>query len=127
MSRDWTPREFYYADKKFNFKEMNITIEIPTTGQKFPMVSETKQKLTKEYPNFGFLYERAEELWNILPENTREKTFNKIDSRLTEIIEKDKMSDDILSQWYFGRLDKGFYYREQNDELLFEYLTDSRK
>ena len=124
MSRDWTPRDLYYADVEFGIKGRIRFFRFIDGDAEFPMCSDTDEMLMSEYPNFGFLFGRAEELWQRLPEQARANAFKTIDRELTDIIETDNLCETEISRWYFGELDENFYYHELNDELLMEYLLD---
>ena len=57
MSADWTPFEFYFHDKQYNFRS-NVLHWVDTkTGKETPMKSLLAEKLEKKYPELCFIGE----------------------------------------------------------------------
>ena len=54
MSRDWTPKELYYADKQFNFRNQRITMT-DSNGNKIELGPSKEDK--EKFPNLSFLGE----------------------------------------------------------------------
>jgi hypothetical protein len=52
------------------------------------------------------------------------KVLQKVDNCLMEYIDNKNSIDDTVSKWFEGKLDKNFYYSEQNDKALLEYMDE---
>ena len=137
MSRDFTPRELFLADKLCeaggqSLREMRITMTTPE-GKDVPMFEEQKA-LQERFPNLGFLFERLPDLYKSshFPKSAIDAFVGEVEKNLTTYIQFDcitggKMLADIpetLVEWFHGHLDPGFYYHERNDELFLEWLTE---
>lgn len=125
MSKDWTPKEYYYADRAYNFRSSTVTMT-DSNGKEF-RIGPSKEDLEK-YRNLAFLGEGV--LKRMREEGVSEEHIGLFEKELTTIIENEKIGipasnwqrDDIADSlritalWYEGKLDPSFYYRETNDE-----------
>lgn len=133
MSRDWTPREAYYFDKKHyeqygeHFHQMNLCIEVGgKVVKEYP--TEKEKSLAEKYP---YLTYTACDMLLEMDNVVREDVLAEMEGYLKELCESDDfknkvhtgdLSNETINKWYNGKLDSWFYYREQNDQMLLDYL-----
>ena len=140
MSRDWTPREQHFADKRFKLSDRKIEM---VYGNQKEIISDPTCELAKTYPNMYFLclnilkaYQSEIEkialleacLDRLIKEddsakkidywNQEEPVFLEINGKTIDVT--DVMKN--VSLWYCGRLDDNFYYNEYNNELFVQYI-----
>lgn len=130
MSRDWSPRQLYYADVRI-FKEKGIHLYdadiyfVDKDGNKVGDFIDNSLK--NEYPTLYFLFDNLKHLKKEIEEN--KTLFGVIERQLKKITEFDKNSNfskDIselginkcLKEWYEGRYCGRFYYNTENNENL---------
>lgn len=137
MSRDFTPRDLYMADRFLAEKGTPLRkteITLTYDGKDMGTINKAQLELQKKFPNLGFLFER-------LPDVYQPGKFSKeetdaflagIEDMLTALVERDcetgKAPDteppEPLRKWFHGELDTNFYYHETNDALFLEWLLD---
>lgn len=132
MSRSWTPREMYYADKMMQ-EGMGESLRgktfvyVAPNGDRTPMESEQDLKIRKQFIELGFLFDPLPKLYNELSNHPkyRNKVLNQIEQHLEELIKHNNGSkEDVVWLWYIGLLDKNFYYNTYNNELFYEYIIN---
>lgn len=132
MGRSFTPYEIHLVNKEFpGLYLSNITWTFPDGTEK-KMFTEEEQLIKHEYPTFATLFaDRFMDLYYRIPEDTREKVLSDMESMMcaftNDVDNGNELSKypDELKQWYFGKLDKGFYYHETNDQLFFDWCMDN--
>lgn len=133
MSRDWTPKELYYADKQFDFKNQKITMT-DSQGNKIELGSSKEDR--EKFPNLSFLGEGVLTLMRKAKLTDEEiQVFEKelkivVDNENIGIPASNWIKADVnetlrlTAQWFEGKLDSAFYYRERNDEAYAEKAVD---
>ena len=130
MSRDWTPRELWYADEMAyqtrgqRLRDTKLVYIID--GKQIPMEDKQSEKIRSQYKELGFLFDKLPILYKELANHPkyRNRVLQNIETHLEELIKQNNGRDtDTVWLWYIGRLDKNFYYREYNDELFYEYIV----
>ncbi len=129
MSRDWTPKELYYADKQFNFRNQKITMT-DSNGNEIDIGPGNEDK--DKFPNLSFL---GEGVLNLMREAKltdeeilifEKKLKTVVDNEDAGIPASNWIRADVsealrlTAQWFEGKLDPAFYYRERNDEVYAE-------
>lgn len=129
MSRDWTPKELYYADKKFHFRDQKFTM-IDSNGNKIDIGPGKEDK--DKFPNLSFL---GEGVLNLMREaNLTDEEIQMFEKELKTIVGNEDIGIPasnwiradvsealrLTAQWFEGKLDPAFYYRERNDEVYVE-------
>lgn len=141
MSRDWTPREHYFADLymqreyKSNFREESLNMTISYEGKEEAVYTEEDKKILKKYRELGFLFSRnLLSLYERTSEHPirRNRMLNELELQLEEIIklhtekvaleDYPKYIDEYLLKWFLGELDKNFYYNSRNNKIFEDYL-----
>lgn len=141
MSRDWTPREHYFADLymqreyKSNFREDSLNMTISYEGKEEAVYTEEDKKILKKYRELGFLFSRnLLSLYERTSEHPirRNRMLNELELQLEEIIklhtekvaleDYPKYIDEYLLKWFLGELDKNFYYNSRNNKIFEDYL-----
>lgn len=129
MSRDWTPKELYYADKQFDFRNQNITM-IDSKGNEIAIGPSKEDK--SKFPNLSFLGEgvltlmREAKLTDEEIQIFEKKLKTVVDNEDAGIPASNWIRADVsealrlTAQWFEGKLDPAFYYRERNDEVYAE-------
>lgn len=136
MSRDWTPREAYFADK-FHFQEtgqhfyeMKVTTFVMG---KETLVHPTKEEeiLYKKYPYLAITsIDNLQQLFNNLSKDflveleKYVKDLCVLDEGKNKFHDSKEFENKVINKWYNGQLDENFYYRERNDEYLLDYLRE---
>ena len=127
MSRDLTPRERVF----FNMTIPGIMLAnanlVDTNGNRYPIYSEEELELKKRFPNFAASFDMFIQLWKDLPSPKRERTFEKMENLIKNVIVMDKLNDwracpKDVKKWYLGQLDTNFYYSEENDEMFYNWI-----
>ena len=133
MSRDWTPKELYYADKKFHFRNQNITMT-DSNGNEIDVGPDKEDK--DKFPNLSFLGEgvltlmREAKLTDEEIQIFEKKIKTVVDNEDIGIPASNWIRPDVsetlrlTAQWFEGKLDPSFYYRERNDEIYAEKAVD---
>lgn len=136
MSRDWTPREAYFADKHFwkqtgeHFYEMKLVTYIMG---KETLVHPTKEEkiLYQKYPYLAItsidnLHKLSSNLSQDLVMELEEYVKNLCisDEGKNKFHDSNELENEVINKWYNGELDENFYYRERNDEYLLDYLKE---
>lgn len=132
MSRSWTPREMYYADKMLQEKTGETLrgrtfVYVEPNGNRTPMESEHDLKIRKQFKELGFLFDNLPQLYKEFSNHPkyRNKVLNEIEEHLEKLINQDSGNkEDIVWLWYIGKLDKGFYYNKYNNELFYTYISN---
>lgn len=141
MSRDWTPREHYFADLymqreyKSSFREESLNMTISYEGKEEAVYTEEDKKILKKYRELGFLFSRnLLSLYERTSEHPirRNRMLNELELQLEEIIklhtekvaleDYPKYIDEYLLKWFLGELDKNFYYNSRNNKIFEDYL-----
>lgn len=131
MSRDWTPRELWYADEMAyqtrgeRLRDTKLVYVID--GKQIPIDDKQSEKIRSQYKELGFLFDKLLKLYKELSDHPkyRNRVLNQIEEHLELLIKQNNGSEkDIVWLWYIGKLDKNFYYREYNDELFYEYIVN---
>ena len=143
MSRDWCPRELYFADKHmaaqgYSMRDSDFMFVNTATGEKIPLKSEEEKTIGKNFPNLSFLLDGWYRVYSSMTNTeARDNLFKLYENTLSAIIVEDEdvsfavphtiFEYDTIIKWYCGKLDKGFYYNERNNELLFENMWANYK
>ena len=133
MSKDWTPREAYFFDKQHyeqcgtHFHQMTWYVE--TDGKR---VKEHPSKKMKQFASkYPYLTITAVSIVDELARIADKKLLSEMESYTKKLCESDdfkkkthtgNLPNKVLNDWYNGKLDSWFYYREQNDQMLLDYL-----
>lgn len=129
MSRDLTPKERVM----FNQTTPGIMLEnaylVDTQGERYPIYSDEDMALKRKFPNFAASFGLFVQLWKDIPSPKREKTFEKMENLIKNIIVMDSLNDwracpKDAKKWYLGELDPNFYYSEDNDSLFYYWILD---
>lgn len=127
MSQDFTPKITYemqkYIKKEYHF-DLKETMDLIYESKD----SKTYKTYTQRFPNLSFLFSKFSELPNLNNEQNL-KILDELETELTEHL-NDKIcsnQNSIIQLWYFGLLDKNFYYNTQNDRLLYEWIISKFK
>lgn len=132
MSKDFKPRDIYYVNKAFNDLYLSNISFTDSKGNSFKYFTDEEQKLREKYPAFSTLFDRY---FINLSKKLSDKTdllfdkINKIIEQIEKADENNKSFEDFpkeLVDWFFGRLDKNFYYSNLNNELLFDWIIDNQ-
>lgn len=127
MSRDLTPRERVH----FNQVTPGIMLEnayiIDANGTRYPIYSDEDIQVKKKFPNFAAAFGLFTQLWKDLPSPKKERTFEKMENLIKNVIVMDGLNDwracpKTVRQWYLGELDEDFYYSEENDEMFYNWI-----
>ena len=131
MSRDWTPRELWYADEMAyqtrGQRLRDAKFEYVIDGKHIPMEDKQSEKIRSQYKELGFLFELLPNLYNKLSNHPkyRNRVLQRIEEHLEDLIKQNSGNDtDTVWLWYIGKLDSNFYYRRYNDELFYDYILD---
>lgn len=143
MSRDWCPRELYFADKHmatqgYSMRDSDFMFVNTATGEKIPLKSEEEKTIGKNFPNLSFLLDGWYCVYNSMTNaEARDNLFKLYETTLSAIIIADEDPSMVcpttifeystILSWYRGELDRGFYYNERNNELLFENMWSNYK
>ena len=132
MSRDWTPRELFYANKRYNFRNQSFVLQ-RSDGKEYPLGPSKREK--ELYPNLSFLGEGV--LKQMKESGLCDEDIIVFENELKTIVENEDIGipasnwdrtdvDESLrltAQWFQGKLDPSFYYRERNDEIFVEKIV----
>lgn len=133
MSRDWTPREMYEAERKliemgqgdvFDFmRGMEVSYGGESKGR---MYSDEMMAVLEQFPVLGKYLQGFYQLYQRLSRYENGVAFlQEKDAELAEYIETGNHEiGSYLVRWFEGELDECFYYRERNDELFVECLCE---
>lgn len=131
MSRDWTPKELYYADIWFtkeygqSYRDMKATWYVG--GKPLPdPYEDIREEVKERYPELALLFSPVFDYYKKYKD--KEKILSVLDEveRMVKGIEEGKQGEgepyDTVSLWYNG--EKGFYSTERNNEHLETYIDD---
>lgn len=119
MGRDMTPAENYYFS--FDIPDYINKMDAITWHvgkQIFPIISEEEKAYHKKYEN---LARASLALTGHMMQEKLEKWFPYLEDCIVGLTE-DEVKDENVKDWFYGRLDKQFYYSQTNNDLLVEYL-----
>lgn len=132
MSRDWTPRQMYYADKEmkadngYGFLDMSVTWH-DSKGNEYPMFSDEELDFCKQYPVFGLTFEPLWKWYDSQDDKRRAKiVIEMVEKKLAAYISGNSEKTDKLTtvqKWFEGKLDPAFYYNADNNNAMYEHLT----
>lgn len=124
MSRDWTPRELHMADE-YCFKETGEYMH----DRKIVLVlngKETDERMDcMKYPDLYEKFPNLSFLWGAdYVKKYQTQNLAYVEEQLSLIVSGNitNDTDKTILRWYNGELDPHFYYREENDEILKEYI-----
>ena len=140
MSRNWTPRELHavdewtFAQRGEYLHDSRIVMVENKDGKReeFEMGCKRYPDLYEKYPNLCFLLE-AENVKKMYNDNLAEELAY-VEALLINIMatddkghfsideEKEAPRDVIVKKWYDGKLDRSFYYSEENHSMLVDYM-----
>ena len=128
MSRDFSPRECWYANKMSGCDAWLQNITYTYGGKTWDMYTEEEladRRLHKALAVLGAdIYKAVKEMLN-------KKQFESFNKTLERLIEADESKGSLsgfpkeVTDWYFNR--NGHYYREPNDEEMLEFLQRTYK
>lgn len=151
MSRDWRPVDQYAADKTFAEEGRSLRdseIKLVVEGQ--PDILLTNPQAMADYPELSFLFNGFNELYEQNKGNKAvravfeafEKALKQAEAAFDSAVEskaelpKDKKLynldnkelfrqplADVVEEWFYGRLDSGFYYNEINNDRMQDFLV----
>ena len=133
MSRDLTPRETYLVSTKLDpsYFMLNVKVQYGPGSEERDLYTEQEKKRIRSYPILG---RSAPDL--ILSFLEKEDSnyvtacalLYKVETHLDQIAkgELDKV-DPVIENWFDGKLDRAFYYSEENNRLMEEYLSKEIK
>ncbi len=129
MSRDMTPRERVLFNQEVPGSMLENVILVDAEGVEHPVYTEEDINLKKRFPNFAAAFDPFIQLWKDLPSPKREKTFEKMENLIKNVIVMDGLNDwracpKDVKKWYLGELDPNFYYAEDNDELFYMWIIE---
>ena len=133
MSRDWTPKGLYYADKKFHFRDQKITMT-DSNGNEVDIGPSKEDR--EKFPNLSFLGEGVLALMK--KSNLTDEEILIFEKKLKTVVDNEDIGIPasnwirtdvsetlrLTAQWFEGKLDPAFYYRERNDEIYAEKAVD---
>lgn len=131
MSRDFTPQMNFWVNKQTNDSFLqNVILKI--NGIEKPLWTEEEQEIRHKYPLLAVTFcDLFIKLYNSFSENKREIYISKIEDMISKLTTADmngniKMADvpEEMRDWYLGKLDTNFYYREYNNELFFNFIKN---
>lgn len=134
MSRNWTPREQYLADKYMtanghkSLRNQNFIITYNNVSK--PMMSAKEMKVRAQYSELGFLFDNLYILYNKMKEHPRyrNRVLSEIDNQIKSLENNElKGVDSIVEKWFNGKLDEHFYYSERNNEVFGNYILEKYK
>lgn len=131
MSRDFTPRDKAIANARFKGLYLQNITQQYSDGRVVPLFSEEEQKLRQKYPNLAVTSTKILlDLNKDLPKEIKFKVINKVETLIKNIIVMDGLNDfracpKEAKEWYFGQLDKNFYYSETNDNLFYDFIMQN--
>lgn len=117
MGRDITPRQHHKIDLMYDFIKDTVWVNYKGEQTLF-------YEYNPQYPQLNFLLND----FKLIKDNPK---CDLIEKCLEDIINSDDMGIKIKPQdkltemlllWYNGELDKNFYYSEENERLLIEFL-----
>ena len=131
MGRDFTPKEKVMANVKFKDLYLQNIVRECTDGKRIPMFSEEEQNLRLKYPTLAVTSTRILlDLHKDLPREISETIISRVENLIKNIIVMDNLNDfracpKEAKKWYFGQLDKNFYYSETNDNLFYDFIMQN--
>ena len=131
MSKDFTPRDKVIANTRFKGLYLQNITQQYSDGRAVPLFSEEEQKLRQKYPNLAVTSTKILlDLNKDLPKEIKFKVINKVETLIKNIIVMDGLNDfracpKEAKEWYFGQLDKNFYYSETNDNLFYDFIMQN--
>lgn len=134
MSRSFKPCELYYFDVQEGGKMRGEITLVAMDGENAGKEIRIDNHLASDrYPELSFLFPPFDVLYERHKDNdTALKFLDDIESSLKFIAEEsigrsDPVPfkgeyDDTVEAWFYGKMDKNFYYNEINNRLFEEYL-----
>ena len=129
MSKDFTPKQLHEADEYIakiyghSLRDTPLTITIDGVKKRIDAAAYTD--LYKRFPNLTFLFNLLPTL-SYLDNPMNLNILDKIEKELTAHLDDDELkTDTIILQWYFGKLDKQFYYNELNNKLFANWILSN--
>ena len=127
MGRDWTPREFHYADIQMGLSKKHIVFKTNREQEPEYCLCDPSCDDAVRYPNIYYLARFALE-----PLKEHSDILERFEKVLADVIANDdsgkplcttsgQFEQDVV-RWYEGKLDSAFFFNERNDELLLERL-----
>lgn len=123
MSRDFTPRECWYANKMSGCDAWLQNITYSYDGKTWDLYSEEELTDRKVYKALAVL---GADIYKTVKELLNEKQFENFNITLERLIAQDEVGESTdsfpkqLTDWFYNRY--GHYYREPNDAELIEFL-----
>lgn len=137
MSRNFTPLELHRADMwaykhRGEYMHDSMIVLVDNKENREDISCKRFPDVYNKFPNICFLWDATtvKRLYN----KGMEGILARIEEKVTELanaddnanltFDYDSLSSDmktVVQMWYFGKLDKNFYYCERNNELLEDY------
>ena len=121
MSRDFTPQMHFLVSKEHpEIYSGNFIIKIEGQPDK-KMFTDEQMQLKEKYKTF---YVCASDIFFKIYEKYSIEQFERINKLIEELVsttDESKFPKQLVD-WYYGKLDKNFYYHERNDEMFCEWL-----
>lgn len=127
MSRDWTPREMYFADVE-HFDEHgcylhDMSIHMQVGEKKMEIGAKAHPSVYKKYPNLCFLFS-SENMYHLSKMKGSNEVLPFIEEELQNIlILQEKAPDSPVKKWFFGKLEPG-YYMDENRDAFHRYIEE---
>lgn len=151
MSRDWRPVDQYAADKILTKRRRSLReaeIKLVIAGQ--PDILLTNPQAMADYPELSFLLNGFNNLYEQNKKNNAVRVVFEIfekalkqaeaafddavdsraalpeDKKLYNLDDKELFHQpiaNVVEEWFYGRLDSGFYYNEINDNKMHGFLV----
>ena len=145
MSRDLRPVELYLLDISCNRSLRNITSVTRTDGNNTGTeILLQNSSARQRYPELSFLFSGFRSIYEAYGhDRTARQVFKKFEQSLveceTDMTQKNDLQlpgttndvffntpiKDIVREWFYGRLDKNFYYSDENNYQFEEYMRHS--
>lgn len=122
MSRDYTPEESYassflIAENFDEYLEKLCGWYIVYNDERKPLYTEKQKQKIKKYP-----YTTRTNVEMII--NLPAKACKYLENCIKEMITNNDVIDETIKLWFYGKLDKTFYYSDENNRLLKDYLLE---
>ena len=142
MSKDFRPCDLFNADKHLSLRDARFELKNVNTGESVPMVNEEARTA---YPEMSFLFACFDQLYEKNKGNEKalsvfaefESALKKEETTFQDNHFFEKSSglslykeyslehvpvEDVVREWFYGRLDSHFYYNEINNQALYDYM-----
>lgn len=123
MSRDFTPRECWYANKMSGCDAWLQNITYSYGGKSWDMYTEDELTDRRSHKALAVL---GADIYKTVKELLSEKQFESFNITLEKLIAQDEANESTsdfpkqLTDWFYNR--HGHYYHEPNDIELIEFL-----